>query len=155
MGFVIHWHESVTELHVFPIRGLSKLLNGRDWLWGNLGLVLIGGVLLSKSLIQFPVGGCGCVPSLLFGLRTNYVRGNGSNDDLLQKNLCQHNCIQCPWPHGKPLSTHTSAGDSWTLAVKSGSVSYGDTDPFSWLLVYTRFCLCPPRVCFSTPVEVL
>ena len=31
---------------------------------------------------------------------------------------------------------------------KSGSVSCGVTDPFSWVLVHTRFCLCPPRVCF-------
>ena len=31
---------------------------------------------------------------------------------------------------------------------KSGSVSCGLTAPFSWVLVHTRFCLCPPRVCF-------
>ena len=31
---------------------------------------------------------------------------------------------------------------------KSGSLSCGVTDPFSWVLVHTRFCLCPPRVCF-------
>ena len=24
----------------------------------------------------------------------------------------------------------------------------------SWVLVHTRFCLCPPRVCFPSPVEV-
>ena len=24
----------------------------------------------------------------------------------------------------------------------------GVIDPFSWVLVCTRFCLCPPRVCF-------
>ena len=30
----------------------------------------------------------------------------------------------------------------------SGSVSCGVTAPFSWVLVCTRFCLCPPRVCF-------
>ena len=29
--------------------------------------------MLSKSLIQFSVDGQGCVPSLLFGLRPNYV----------------------------------------------------------------------------------
>ena len=38
---------------------------------------------------------------------------------------------------------------------KSGSVSCGATDPFSWVLVSTRFCLCPPRVCFPSPVSVL
>ena len=49
------------------IRGLWKLPDGRDWLRGKLGLVLMGGAMLSKSLIQFSVGGWGCVPSLLVG----------------------------------------------------------------------------------------
>ena len=31
---------------------------------------------------------------------------------------------------------------------KSGSVSCGVTAPFSWVLVHTRFCLCPPRIYF-------
>ena len=30
--------------------------------------------------------------------------------------------------------------------VKSGSVYCGVTAPFSWVLVCTRFCLCPARV---------
>ena len=50
------------------IRGLWKLPDGRDWLCGNLGLALMGGAMLSKSLIQFSVDGQGCVPSLYFGL---------------------------------------------------------------------------------------
>ena len=33
---------------------------------GKLGLVLMGGAMFSKSLIQFSVDGWGCVPSLLF-----------------------------------------------------------------------------------------
>ena len=37
-----------------------------------MGLVLMGGAMLSKSLIQFSVDGWGCIPSLLFGLRPNY-----------------------------------------------------------------------------------
>ena len=134
------------------LRGLCKFPDGRDWLWGNLGLVLMwwwgGGAMLRKSLIQFLVDGWGYVASLLFGLRPNYSRGNGRNGNLLQKDLCQHCCIQCPWPHGSPLSTHASTGDSWTLTSKSGSVSCGVTAPFSWVLVHTRFCLYPPRVCF-------
>ena len=44
--------------------------------------------------------------------------------------------------------THTSAGNSLTFMGKSGSVSCGIIAPFSWFLVHTRFCLCPPRVCF-------
>ena len=35
-----------------------------------------------------------------------------------------------------------------TLTGKSGSVSCGVTAPFPWILVHTRFCLCPPTVCF-------
>ena len=31
----------------------------------------------------------------------------------------------------------------------------GVTVSFSWVLVCTRFCLCPPRVYFPSPVEVL
>ena len=47
-------------------RGLWKLPDGRDWLRGKLGLVLMGRTMLSKSLIQFSVEGWSCVPSLLF-----------------------------------------------------------------------------------------
>ena len=41
----------------------------RETDWGKLGLVLMGGVMLSKSLIQFSIDGCGYVPSQLFSLR--------------------------------------------------------------------------------------
>ena len=43
-----------------------------------------------------------------------------------------------PRLHWRLLDTHD----------KSGSVSCGVTAPFSWVLLCTRFCLCPPRVCF-------
>ena len=43
----------------------------KTWLWRKPGLVLMGGAVLSKSLIQFSVDGQGCVPSLLFDLRPN------------------------------------------------------------------------------------
>ena len=39
--------------------------------WGKLGLFLMGRAMLYKSSIQFSIGGLGCVPSLLFGLRPN------------------------------------------------------------------------------------
>ena len=113
------------------LRGLWKLPDGRDRLRGKLGVVLMGGAMLSKSLIQFSVDGRGCVPSLFFDLRPNYGR---DNDDL-QKDLCLNPCIQ--------YSGHASMGDSWTLTGKSGSVSCGVTAPFSWVLVHTRFCLHP------------
>ena len=51
-------------------------------------------------------------------------------------------------PSSRPPLTHTSTGDSWTPPGKSGSVSHGVPAPFCWVLVHTRFCLCPPRVYF-------
>ena len=70
------------------------------------------------------------------------------NGDLLQKVPCRNRCTQCLQPCSRPLLTHASTGDSWTLTGKSGSVSCGVTAPFSWVLERTRLCLCPPRVCF-------
>ena len=90
--------------------------------------------MLSKSLIQFSVDGQGYVPSLLFGLRSNYGRGNG---DLLQKDLCQHGVtprtgvVRVPDSTGRPLLTHTCTGDSSTVTGKSSSVSCGVTTSFS------------------------
>ena len=130
------------------IRDLWKLPDGRDWLW-NLGLVLMGGAMLSKFSIQFSVDGWGYFPSLLFDLRSNCGGGNEENGDLLQKVPCTNCPTQCPGPCSRPLLTHTSTGDSWTLPGKSESVSCGVTAPFSWVLVHTRLCLCPWRVCFS------
>ena len=57
--------------------------------------------------------------------------------------------------HESKLSTQTSTGDSWTLTGKSDLASYGDTAPFFWFLVHTKFCLCHPRVCFPSLVEIL
>ena len=57
---------------------------------GELGLVLMAGAMLSKSLIQFSFEGQGCVPSLLYDLRPNYGASNDDNDNLLQKVPCMH-----------------------------------------------------------------
>ena len=133
---------TLSALWCIRVRGLWKFPDGSDWL----DLVLIGGAMLSKSLIQFSVDGQGCVPSLLLDLRPNYGGGNEDNGDLLQKVPGTHCYTQCLWPCSRPPLTHASAGDSWTLVGMSGSVSYGVTAPFSWVLVHTRFCLCPPRV---------
>ena len=119
---------------------------------GETGSPLMGRAMLSKSLIQFSVDVQGCVPSLLFNLRPNYGGGNEDNGDLLQKVPCMHRYTQCPQPYSRPLRTNASARDSWRLMDKSESVSCGVTAPFSWVLVHTRFCFCPPRVCFPSPV---
>ena len=122
---------------------------------GKLCLILMGRAMLSKPLIQFSVDGQVYVPSLLFDLMPNYGGGNEDNGDLHQKVPCRHCYTQCPQPCNRPLPTHTSIRDSWTFMGKSGSVSCGVTAPFSWVLVYTRFCLCPLRVCFPSPVRGL
>ena len=109
------------------IRGLWKLPDGREWLRGKLGLFLMGGAMLSKSLIQFSVDGQGCVPSLLFDPRPNYGVGNEDNDNLLQKVPCRHCHTQCPWPCSRRLTG------------TSGSVCCGVTAPFPWVLVHKCF----------------
>ena len=48
-----------------------------------MGLVLMGGAMLSKSIIQFSVDGWGCVSSLLFDMRLNCGRDNEDNVDPL------------------------------------------------------------------------
>ena len=56
---------SLSALGWIRIRGLWNLLDGRDRLTvGELGLVVMVGAMLSKSLTQFSVDGRGCVPSL-------------------------------------------------------------------------------------------
>ena len=100
--------------------------------------------MLSRALIQFSVEGQGCVPSLLFDLRPNFGGGNEDNGDLFQKVPCMHFYTQHPQPWCRPPPTHASTRASWTLTGKSGSVSFGVTAPFSWVLVLTSFFVCVP-----------
>ena len=74
--------------------------------------------------------------------------GNEDNGDLLQKISCMYCYTQCPQPCSKPPLTQASARESWRHKGKSGAVSCVVTAPFSWVLVHTRFCFCPPRICF-------
>ena len=56
---------SLSALWWRRIRGLWELPDGRDWLRGKLGLVLMSGAMLSKSLIQFSVDGWAVVPHVI------------------------------------------------------------------------------------------
>ena len=117
---------------------------------GESGLVLMGGAMLSKSLIHFSVEGQGCVPSLLFDLKPNYGGGDEDNVDVLQKAPYTHCYAQCPPTlhqatanphlHQRLLDSH---GQVWV------SLLWG---PCSFLLDpgCTWFCLCPPRICFPS-----
>ena len=149
----------LSALWEIRIRGLWELPDGRDWPWGKLGLVLMTEAMLSKSLIQFSAGGWSCVPSMLFDLRPNYGGGNEDNAHLLQKVPCTQCRTQCPQHCSRPLLTHTSTGDFWTLTGRSKSVPCGVIAPFFWVLVHTRFCffLTPknlfPQSCVSSRVS--
>ena len=85
----------------------------------------MGGAMVTKFLIQFSVEGWGCVPSLLFDLRPNFGGGNEDNGYLLQKVPCMLCCAQCPRPCSRPLLTHASTRDSWTLMSSLGQSLVG------------------------------
>ena len=63
---------------------------------GKLGLVLMGGAMLSKSLIQFSVDGRGCVPSPFFDLRPKYGGGNDEKKAKV-KSLSRALFFVTPW----------------------------------------------------------
>ena len=137
------------------LRDLWKLPDRRDWLKGNLGLVLMGGghaQYIFNPIFCWWVELCS-LPVIYLG--PNYGGGNEDNSHLLQKDPGMYCYTQCPQHCSRRPLTHTSAGNSWTLMGMSGSFSCAVTAPFSWVLVHTRFCLCPPKVCFPSPVELL
>ena len=86
------------------IRGLWKLPDGRNWLWGKLGLILMGRAMFSKSLTLISVYRQDCVHPLLFDLRPNYGGDNEDNGHFLQNVPCTNCHTQCPrqvghrWP---------------------------------------------------------
>ena len=114
---------------VCPVMEKDKRLMGASWwerLRGKLGLVLMGGAMFSKSLIQFSVDGWGCVPSqfLTWGqtmvevmkiMVTSFIRRSACTADL-----------SAPNPHllGRLLDIH---GQVWisllwrSLLLSSGS----------------------------------
>ena len=58
------------------------------------------------------------------------------------------------------LSTRLWAGQHWPTPLPETpghlwqvwATYFWVAAPFFWVLVYTRFCLCPPRVCFPSPM---
>ena len=75
----------------------------------------MGRAMFSKSLIQFSIDGCGCVPSLLLDLRPNYGGGNEDDGDLLQKVPCSTAALSAPNPaagHRKPIPLLETPGHS-------------------------------------------
>ena len=64
----------------------------------KLGLVLMGGAILRKSLIQFSVDGWGCVPSLSFDLMPNYGGGNEDNGISFKTSHARTAALSAPDP---------------------------------------------------------
>ena len=132
---------SLSALWWIWLRGLWKLPNGRNW--GGKGLVLLGGAIISKSLIQFSVDDWGCVPSLLSTIvevmkimETSLIRSHAYTAKL----SAPHPAAGHLWPTPLPDTPgHSQAGLSQPLV---GSLL---PSPGSWC---TRFCLCPLRVYF-------
>ena len=85
------------------------------------------------------------LPAIYLG--PNYGGGNVDNGDLLQKVPCSTTTLSAPSPaagHCWPTLPLATPGYSWASLVQSlvGHCC------FFWVLVNTRFCLCPPRVYF-------
>ena len=144
---------------------MCKLPHGRDWLWGKLGLTLVGRAMLNISLIQFSADGAAVLPpcNLASGdpvleFCSLYARAIVSMLHLMltSSNRTHPNTLYLlgilllvPLTLQQALLTHAFTECSQTLTGKSDSVSYRVTAPFSWFLVHTRFCFCPPSVSVS------
>ena len=104
------------------IRGLWKPPDGRDWLRGKLGLVLMGRAILSRSLIQFSVDGWSYFLSLLFTwgqtmvevmkiMRTFFKRSHGCTTTLSAPNPAAG--------HHRPTPPLDTPGNSWASLGQS------------------------------------
>ena len=113
----------------------------------KLDLVLMGGGTLSKSLIQFSVEGWGCVPSLIFTWGQTMVEIMKIMVSSFKRSYAGTAILSAPSPaagHRWPTPPPETPGHSQASLGQSlvGSLLLS---PGSWR---TRFCLCPPRVCF-------
>jgi len=109
-------------------KSLWKLPDGRDWLRGKLGLVLMGRDMFSKSLIQlFFFYGWICVPSLLFTWSQIMVE--------VMKIPCRHCALSAPNP---------AAGHHWPTPLpetpRHSRVSLGQSLVASLLLSPGSWC---------------
>ena len=124
--------------------------DGRDWLRGKLGLVLMGRAMLSKSLIQFSVDGWSCVPSLSFTCDQTMVEVMKIMATSFKRSHARIATLSAPKPaagHRQPTLLLETPGHSRTSLGQSlvGSLLLS---PGSWC---AQDFLCPPRVYFPSP----
>ena len=104
------------------IRGLWKLPDVRDWLYGKLGLVLMDGAMLSKSLIQFSVDGWVCILSLLCVLRPTMVEVMKTMVTSFKMSQAHTAILSTPNPvasHHQPMPPPETPGHSQASLAQS------------------------------------
>ena len=132
-----------------------KFPDGRDWLWGKMDLVLMGGAMLSKSLIQFSVDGRGSGSSLLFDLRPNYAGGNKDNGDLLQKSHAHSATLSASDPatgHCQPTPLPETLGHSQASLGLWGHCSFL-LGPGAYKVLFMFSKSLFPQSCVSSVVK--
>ena len=149
------------------IRSLCKL---PDWLWGNLDLALVSRAMFCKSLISFLADGWGCALALKFGLRqpglgvccvcdraiNSLVAQIGTSSKRTYANMLLLPGLLLPLPLTLQQAT-VSPCLCWRLTNTHRQLwlsIFRDHCSFLLSLLGTRFCLCPPRVCFPSSLEV-
>ena len=121
------------------IRGLWKLPDERDWLWGNWGLILMGEAMLRRSLIQFSVDGLSCVPFLLLDLKPNHGRANDSNQFSSVQLLSRVRLFVTTWIAARQASLSITNSRSSLKLMSIESVM-----PSSHLILCHPLLLLPP-----------
>ena len=115
-------------------------------------LVLIGGVMLTKSSTQFSVDGQGCVPSLLFDLRPNYGEVMRIMATSSRRSQACTAAFRAPDPaagHRQPTPLLETPGHSWANLGQS-LVQTLLLSPGSWCMqgfVYTLQGSVSPVLC--------
>ena len=110
------------------------------------------GVLASALALPLNIQNWSLRSDWFISLRPNYGGGNEDNGNLLQKVPGTH-CLTL-----LPLTLQQATTDPclcWRLLDTHKQVwvsTCGVTVPFSWVLVCTKLCLCPPKVCSPSPV---
>ena len=142
---------SLSALWWRRISGLWKLPNRRAWLRGKLGLVLMGGAVLSKSLTQFSFDGWVRVPSLLFPWGQTMVEAMKIMVTSFRRSHACTATLSAPKPaagNRQPTPPPETPGHSQEVWV---SLLWGHCSLFLVPGVQT-FCFCPTKVCFPSPV---